>query len=173
MVSITSVSTAVVSIASESFNSDSFLLTCSLTLFFLSEKNTLTKPFLEPGMAPLTNNKLRSLSTLRTSRHSSVTCMLPIWPAIFLPLNTRPGVWHCPVDPRARCESELPCVASCILKLWRFTPPWNPLPLDWPVTLTKWPAPKKDTSIVDRSESSASSTLISHKPKPISWDALA
>ena len=30
-----------------------------------------------------------------------------MWPAIFLPLNTRPGVWHWPIEPGARWEIEL------------------------------------------------------------------
>ena len=143
------------------------------TVFFLSDKKTLTKPFLEPGIAPFTNNKLRSLSTRRISRHSSVTWLFPIWPAIFLPLNTRPGSWHWPVDPIARWDIELPWVASCILKLWRFTPPWNPLPFDCPVTLTKCPAPKSEISSLGISDEFKSSVLISHRPRPISWEAFA
>ena len=139
----------------------------------MSDKNTFTKPFLEPGIAPFTSNKLRSLSTLKISRHSSVTCAFPIWPAIFLPLNTLPGSWHWPVEPIARWEIELPWVASCILKLWRFTPPWKPLPLDWPVTFIKCPAPKNEISRFGIAVTSVSLSLISQRPRPISWDAFA
>ena len=40
-----------------------------------------------------------------------VTRSAPMWPAIFLPLKTRPGSWHWPVEPRERCETETPWVA--------------------------------------------------------------
>ena len=32
----------------------------------------------------------------------------PMWPDIFLPGNTRPGVWRWPIEPGERCDSELP-----------------------------------------------------------------
>ena len=63
-------------------------------------------------------------------------------PGIFLPLNTLPGSWHAPVDPAARCASELPCDAGCPANPQRFITPWKPLPMLVPVTSTYCPATK-------------------------------
>ena len=65
---------------------------------------------------------------------------LPIWPAIFMPLNTRAGVAHAPIEPGARCFLWLPCDAPWPEKLWRFITPEKPLPLLMPVTSTRSPA---------------------------------
>ena len=65
-----------------------------------------------------------------------VTFLLPICPAIFFPLKTLPGNWHWPIEPGALCDSELPCVASCVLKLCLLTTPAKPLPFDMPETST-------------------------------------
>ena len=43
-----------------------------------------------------------------------------MWPAIFLPLNTRPGSWRLPVEPWLRCETDTPCEARRPPKLCRF-----------------------------------------------------
>src|SRR5439155_1142379 len=51
-----------------------------------------TMPFFGPGTAPLTSSRLRSASTEWIERPTCVTRLPPIWPAIFLPLNTRDGV---------------------------------------------------------------------------------
>ena len=61
-----------------------------------------------PGIAPLMSRRLFSVSTLITSKFWTVFLTLPIWPAIFLPFQTLPGVWHWPIEPGARWESELP-----------------------------------------------------------------
>ena len=50
-------------------------------------------------------------------------------PAIRVPLNTRDGVAQAPIEPGARWCLWLPCAAPWPLKLWRFMPPANPLPL--------------------------------------------
>ena len=52
---------------------------------------TMTTPPFGPGTEPLTSSRLRSMSACTTSRLSVVTCSWPMWPAIFRPLNTRPG----------------------------------------------------------------------------------
>jgi hypothetical protein len=62
-----------------------------------------------------------------------------MWPDIFLPGNTRPGVWRWPSEPGARCDSELPWVASPMRKFQRLMVPWKPLPLVTPWTSTIWP----------------------------------
>ena len=58
-----------------------------------------------------------------------VTRPLPCWPAIFMPLNTRAGVAHAPIEPGERCFLWLPCDAPWPLKLWRCIAPVKPLPL--------------------------------------------
>ena len=65
-----------------------------------------------------------------------------MWPAIFLPFQTRPGSWQAPVEPRARCVADTPCVARIPLKPCRFMPPWKPLPLEMPHTSTSCPGTK-------------------------------
>ena len=57
-------------------------------------------PPLEPGTAPLTIINPRSTSVEITSKFCLVTLTSPIWPAIFFPLNTLPGSWHWPVEPK-------------------------------------------------------------------------
>ena len=66
--------------------------------------------------------------------------VLPYWPAIFMPLNTRAGVAHAPIEPGERCFLWLPCDAPWPEKLWRFITPEKPLPLLMPVTSTRSPA---------------------------------
>ena len=61
--------------------------------FALIAGRTITRPPFDPGTAPRINNRLRSLSTRTTTRFCTVRRTLPMWPAIFLPLKTRPGVW--------------------------------------------------------------------------------
>ena len=63
-----------------------------------------------------------------------------MWPDMRLPLNTRPGVWRWPMEPGARCDTELPWVFMPPAKLWRFMVPAKPLPTVVPVTSTIWPA---------------------------------
>ncbi len=66
----------------------------------------------------------------------------PIWPAIFLPLNTLPGSWRWPVEPCERCDTETPWVARRPLKFHRFIAPAKPLPTVRPDTSTFCPATK-------------------------------
>src|SRR5690606_25844379 len=84
---------------------------------------TITRPFGAPGTAPLTSSRLRSASTRTTSRFVIVTRVAPMWPAMRLPGNTRPGVCRWPIEPGARCDTELPWLASWELKLWRLIVP--------------------------------------------------
>src|SRR5690606_19041837 len=113
-----------------------------LQAFALTAGRTITLEPGAPGTAPLISSRFFSASTRTTSRFWTVTRSAPMWPAIFLPLNTRPGLWFWPMEPGARCDSELPWVASCMLKFQRLITPWKPLPFDVPVTSTIWPASK-------------------------------
>src|SRR5690606_9258864 len=108
---------------------------------------TSTRPPLCPGTAPLIRMRFRSASTRTTSRFCTVRRTLPMWPDIFLPLNTRPGDWFCPIEPGARCDTELPWVASCMEKLCRLTVPAKPLPIVVPMTSTFCPTSKRSTLI--------------------------
>src|SRR5262245_56394816 len=60
----------------------------------LTASRTNTQLPLLPGTAPRTRISPLSLSVSTTSRFCVVTCTLPMWPAIFLPLNTLPGSWR-------------------------------------------------------------------------------
>jgi hypothetical protein len=62
-----------------------------------------------------------------------------------LALEHAPGVWFWPIEPGARCDSELPWVASWVRKLWRLTAPAKPLPMVVPVTSTFCPASNMST----------------------------
>ena len=55
-----------------------------------------------------------------TSRFSTVTRSLPIWPAIRMPLNTRAGVAHAPIAPGERCLALVPWLRARPLNPWRF-----------------------------------------------------
>ena len=68
---------------------------------FLTASLIVTQPPLEPGTAPFTMISPRSASVRTTCRFCVVTRTAPMWPAIFLPLNTLPGSWHWPVEPCA------------------------------------------------------------------------
>ena len=46
-----------------------------------------------------------------------------------------------PIEPGARTLCE-PWLTGPRLKLWRLIPPWKPLPIEIPATLTFWPASK-------------------------------
>ena len=70
--------------------------------------------------------------------------LLPIWPGIFIPLKTRAGKALAPIEPGARTLCE-PWLTGPRLKLWRLIPPWKPLPIEMPETLTFWPASKDST----------------------------
>ncbi len=141
-----------------------------------SAGRTITVPPAAPGTAPLISSRLRSISTRTTSRFCVVTRSSPMCPDIFLPLNTRPGVWHWPIEPGARCDSELPWLASWVRKLCRFTTPAKPLPLLVPVTSTRSPASNMSTlssAPVSRSSPSPCGKRSSHRPSPASTPALA
>ena len=108
----------------------------------LTASRTSTQPPLVPGTAPRTSTRPRSASVSTTSRFSVVTRMLPMWPAIFLPLKTLPGSWRWPVEPWLRWVTETPWVARRPEKFQRFMAPWKPLPWLVPVTSTCWPLTK-------------------------------
>src|SRR5690606_7435819 len=135
---------------------------------------TITSPPGAPGTAPLMAIRPRSASTRTTSRFCVVWRTAPMWPAIFLPGYTRPGVCRWPSEPGARCDSELPWVASPMLKFQRFTVPWKPLPLVTPWTSTFWPTWKMSAlTSPPTARSPRSSTRSSHRPRPASTLALA
>ena len=73
-----------------------------------------------------------------------MTRLLPIWPGIRIPLKTRAGKALAPIEPGARTLWE-PWLTGPRLKLWRLIPPWKPLPIEIPATLTFWPASKPAT----------------------------
>src|SRR3546814_303451 len=108
---------------------------------------TITSPPGAPGTAPRIAIRPRSASTLTTCRRCVLCCTEPMWPDIFLPGNTRPGVCRWPIEPGERCDSELPWVASPILKFQRLIVPWKPLPLVTPWTSTIWPTSKMSARI--------------------------
>ena len=64
---------------------------------------------------------------LEVERGDAARCR--IWPAIFMPLNTRAGVAHAPIEPGERCFLWLPCDAPWPLKLWRCITPVKPCAL--------------------------------------------
>src|SRR5699024_5039805 len=74
---------------------------------FTAER-TITRPPLRPGMAPLMRRTPASASTLWTLRFMVVTRSLPMRPAIFLPLKTRPGVAAPPIEPGLRWTAWVP-----------------------------------------------------------------
>src|SRR5574343_13694 len=106
----------------------------------LTAGRTVTKPPLEPGMAPLIRSRPRASSTRTTSRFWVVTVTSPRWQNIFLPGNTRPGSCAMEMEPGTLCERLLPCEARCEPKLWRLIVPAKPLPMEVPCTSTFWPA---------------------------------
>src|SRR5580693_5898248 len=73
-----------------------------------TDGRTITRPPSDPGTAPLINRRLRGTSISTILRFSMVRLRTPMWPDMRLPLNTRPGVWRCPMEPGARCDTELP-----------------------------------------------------------------
>ena len=105
----------------------------------LTASRRTTIPPRGPGTAPLTKMIWRSGSDWTISRLRVVTCWAPMRPAIFVPLNTREGVAHAPMEPGARCILWLPWEAPWPLKLCRFMAPANPLPLDTAVASTSSP----------------------------------
>src|SRR5690606_5760100 len=115
----------------------------------LTASRTMFQATCGPGTAPRIRIRPRSASVETTSTFCVVTRTEPMWPAIFLPLNTLPGSCRWPVEPCVRCDTELPCVARPPPKLWRFMTPWKPLPIEVPVTSTFWPATKCSTVISD------------------------
>ena len=107
---------------------------------FFTASLIVTQPPLEPGTAPRTMMSPRSLSVRITCRFCVVMRAEPMWPDIFLPLNTLPGSWHWPVEPWLRWLTDTPCEARRPPKLCRFIAPWKPLPIEAPATSTNWPA---------------------------------
>ena len=76
-----------------------------------------------------------------------MTRLLPIWPGLFMPLNTRDGVADAPMEPGARTLCE-PWDFGPEAKRWRLIVPWKPLPLEVPAILTFWPTSKASTVTV-------------------------
>ena len=99
----------------------------------------------------------------------TVTFSDPIWPDIFFPFQTLPGVWHWPIDPGALWDKELPWVASCIWKFHLLTVPAKPFPFDTPETSTTCPSlnnAKGMTFPISTFSISVFSIGNSHKPSP-------
>src|SRR5688572_18156948 len=69
----------------------------------------MISPPLGPGMAPRMAIRFRSASMRTISRFWTVTRSSPMWPAIFMPFMTRPGVVPEPIEPGARQRSDWPC----------------------------------------------------------------
>src|SRR5437867_12509492 len=65
-----------------------------------------TRPPLGPGTVPLTATMFWLGSTRTTRRFFTVTRSRPMWPAILMPLITRPGVVPEPIEPGARQRSD-------------------------------------------------------------------
>ncbi len=86
------------------------------------------------GFATDTGPALAVAATYQDNRFAARAA--PMWPAIFLPLNTLPGSWHWPVEPCERCEIDTPCDARRPPKLCRFIAPAKPLPIEVPDTST-------------------------------------
>ena len=59
--------------------------------YLLTAGRKITTPCLAPGTAPRTNIRFSSARISTTMRFCVAICSLPQWPAIFLPLRTRPG----------------------------------------------------------------------------------
>src|SRR5258708_36265331 len=102
-------------------------------------ERTTTRPPRGPGTAPLISSRFLSPSTACTVRLCTVVRSAPIRPAIRTPLKTRDGVAQAPIEPGERCLRCVPCEAERPLKPCRFMTPAVPLPLDLPVTSTRWP----------------------------------
>src|SRR5207244_3068923 len=121
------------------------LLTLEVELRCLRHQpRTSTKPFLGPGIAPLTSSRFFSTSTSCTVSPSWVTRLPPMRPAILMPLKTRDGVADAPIEPGLRMLCE-PCERGPELKLWRLIVPWKPLPMPIPATLILSPGVKNST----------------------------
>ena len=66
----------------------------------------------------------------------------PCWPAIRMPLNTREGVAHAPIEPGERCFFSVPWLEPSPANPWRRMTPENPLPRETPTTSARSPAAK-------------------------------
>src|SRR3712207_3597109 len=99
-----------------------YAFTVRFTLL-LTAVRTVTRPPTGPGTAPLMSSRPCSASTLWTVRLRVVTCSWPIRPAMRVPLNTRAGVAHAPMEPGERCLRWTPCPAPRPRKLCRFMTP--------------------------------------------------
>ena len=119
----------------------------SSEFLILIESFKITHPPFDPGTDPLTNIKPFSLSVLIICKFCVVTVDDPIWPAIFLPLNTLPGSWHWPVEPWLLWLIETPCDARSPPKLCLFIAPAKPLPIEVAVTSTNCPSTKCEATI--------------------------
>ena len=96
-------------------------------------------------MAPLSSRRLRSASADTTVRFWVVTLSPPMRPAMRVPLNTRAGVAHWPMEPGARCTRWAPWLARWPENPWRFMAPAKPLPLETAVTSMRSPSTSSAT----------------------------
>ena len=99
-----------------------------------------------PGTEPRTKQVLLGVD-LHDLEAALGARLLPIWPGIFWPGSTRDGVADAPIEPIARTLCE-PCETGPREKPWRLMPPWKPLPLEMPATLTFWPGSNASTVTV-------------------------
>src|ERR1700680_841998 len=117
---------------------------CALAFRFArTAGRTNTIPELAPGIAPLTNSKLRSLSVWTTSRFSVVMRSTPRWPGRWLPLTVFAALVS-PLLAGWRWIIE-PWLAPPPTAFQRFMMPAKPLPLLMPVTSTRSPAANDST----------------------------
>src|SRR5665647_3226472 len=86
----------------------------------LAAVRTRTMPPRGPGTAPLISSRPLSASTAWIVRFWVVWRTPPMRPAIFMPLNTRPGVAHAPMEPGLRWFLCEPCEELTPWKPWRF-----------------------------------------------------
>src|SRR5690606_30183220 len=68
----------------------------------LTARRIISKPWFGPGTDPSISSRFRSVSTRITFKFWTVTRSFPMWPAMRMPLNTRPGVALDPIEPGAR-----------------------------------------------------------------------
>src|SRR5207244_3879323 len=118
-----------------------------VTFFVFTLLRSITSEPLAPGTAPRTSTRFCSGSTRTTLMLSTVRRSPPMRPGSLWPGHTREGSDDAPIEPGARWNIE-PWLASPPFQLWRFTPPWKPLPFDTPTTSTTSPAVKRSAPML-------------------------
>src|SRR5207249_4723370 len=133
-------------------------------LAFRPVRRTFTRTPSFPGTAPLTISMPFAESERTTLRFLTVAWPVPMWPAIFSPLITRPGSVPAPMEPGARAPSDSPWVFGPPWKPWRFMTPAKPWPLVAPETSTMSPGSKiSQPTFLPTSHSPISSTRSSRR----------